>query len=61
MAPLSWHVVAGVLGASIGFALVLDQIKRPVMAAFKVTSGGPAYALSVVALPAAGDGTAILF
>jgi H+-transporting ATPase len=37
MAPLSWHVLAAVLIAAIGFALALDQIKRPVMAAFKVS------------------------
>jgi len=38
MAPLPWHIVAAVLGASIGFALLLDQVKLPVMAAFKVQS-----------------------
>jgi len=36
MAPLPWHIVAAVLGATLGFALLLDQIKLPVMAAFKV-------------------------
>ncbi|MGE0465244.1 MAG: HAD-IC family P-type ATPase [Steroidobacteraceae bacterium] len=36
MAPLAWHVLATVFVAAVGFALILDQIKRPVMAAFKV-------------------------
>jgi len=36
MAPLPWRLLAGVFVATIGLALVLDQIKRPVMAAFKV-------------------------
>jgi H+-transporting ATPase len=34
MAPLSWHVFATIFVAAIAFALILDQIKRPVMAAF---------------------------
>jgi len=36
MAPLPGRLLAGVLLATIGLALVLDQIKRPVMAAFRV-------------------------
>jgi H+-transporting ATPase len=36
MAPLSWSVLAAALAAAGGFALVLDQIKRPVMSAFGV-------------------------
>jgi H+-transporting ATPase len=36
MAPASWCLVRMVFLAAIGFALLLDQIKRPVMAAFKV-------------------------
>lgn len=36
MAPLTWQLLATVFVAAMGFALVLDQIKRPVMAAFKV-------------------------
>jgi H+-transporting ATPase len=36
MAPASWRLVTMVFLAAIGFALLLDQIKRPVMAALKV-------------------------
>jgi H+-transporting ATPase len=36
MAPLSWDVLTAALAAASGFALVLDQIKRPVMSAFGV-------------------------
>jgi H+-transporting ATPase len=36
MEPLPWRVLAAVFVAAIGLALVLDQIKRPVIAAFKV-------------------------
>ena len=36
MAPLPWRVVAAVLGAAIGFALVLDQAKLAVLAAFRL-------------------------
>jgi H+-transporting ATPase len=36
MAPVSWSILVMVLVAAIAFALILDQIKRPVMAAFKV-------------------------
>jgi hypothetical protein len=36
MAPLSWHVLATGVVAGIAFALILDQIKRPVMAVFEV-------------------------
>jgi len=36
MAALTWQLLATVFVAAIGFALVLDQIKRPVMAAFKL-------------------------
>jgi len=36
MEPLSWHVLVAVFVAAAGFALVLDQIKLPVVSAFKV-------------------------
>jgi H+-transporting ATPase len=36
MEPLGWPVVAGVFTAAIGFALVLDRIKLPVVSAFRV-------------------------
>jgi H+-transporting ATPase len=36
MAPLSWGVLAAALAAASGFALVLDEIKRPVMSALGV-------------------------
>jgi H+-transporting ATPase len=36
MEPLPWRVVATVFVAAIGFGLILDQIKRPVTAVFKV-------------------------
>jgi H+-transporting ATPase len=36
MSPLPWRTVAAVLGAAIGFALVLDQVKQPILAAFKL-------------------------
>jgi H+-transporting ATPase len=36
MAPLPWQILATVFVASMASALILDQIKRPVMAAFKV-------------------------
>jgi H+-transporting ATPase len=36
MAPVSWQVLAMVLAAASGFALVLDQIKRPIIAAFRI-------------------------
>jgi H+-transporting ATPase len=36
MEPLAWPVMAAVFTAAIGFALILDQIKLLVMAAFKV-------------------------
>ncbi len=32
MAPVSWHVLVGVSTAAVAFALLLDQIKRPVLA-----------------------------
>ena len=35
MEPLPWGVLATILVAATGFALILDQIKRPVMALFK--------------------------
>jgi H+-transporting ATPase len=37
MQPLPVHIVAASFVASVGFALVLDRIKRPVEAAFNVT------------------------
>jgi H+-transporting ATPase len=36
MEPLAWSAVAAVFAAAIVFGLVLDQIKQPVMSAFKV-------------------------
>jgi len=36
MQALSWRVVAAVLFACAAFALILDQVKRPVLSAFKV-------------------------
>ena len=36
MAPVSWQVLAMILAAAAAFALVLDQVKRPVMAIFRV-------------------------
>jgi H+-transporting ATPase len=41
MAPLPWRIVAAVLAAAIGFALLLDQVKRPVLAAFKLEGRRP--------------------
>jgi H+-transporting ATPase len=41
MAPLSWQIVAAVLGAALGFALVLDLMKAPVLAAFKFEGRRP--------------------
>jgi H+-transporting ATPase len=36
MAPLPWRVAAAVFAVAVGFALALDQIKRPVTSVFKV-------------------------
>jgi H+-transporting ATPase len=36
MAPLTWRVLVAVFIAAAGFALILDQIKRPVTAVFKI-------------------------
>jgi len=36
MAALSWQVLAMVFIAAAGFALALDQVKRPVLAAFRL-------------------------
>jgi H+-transporting ATPase len=36
MAPLAWRVLVATLVAAIGFALILDWIKRPVTAVFKI-------------------------
>lgn len=36
MAPLPWSVLAMVLVGAIGFALILDQVKRPALAAFRI-------------------------
>jgi len=38
MAPLPWHTVAAVLGGAVGFALLLDEVKLPVLAVFKIQS-----------------------
>jgi H+-transporting ATPase len=37
MAPVSWQFLAALLAAAMGFALILDQLKRPIMRAFKLT------------------------
>jgi H+-transporting ATPase len=36
MEPVTWRVLAAVLAAAAGFALILDRIKLPVTAAFKL-------------------------
>lgn len=36
MGPLAWPVLAAVFAAAAGFALILDQVKLPVQAVFKV-------------------------
>jgi H+-transporting ATPase len=36
MAPLTWRVLVAAFIAAAGFALILDQIKRPVTAAFEI-------------------------
>ncbi len=36
MAPLGWHVLVTVFAAAVGFAVLLDQVARPIMAALKV-------------------------
>jgi hypothetical protein len=36
IAPLPWRALVAVFAAAAGFALILDLIKRPVLAAFKV-------------------------
>ena len=36
MQPLPWHLMAAVAAAAIGFALILDQIKLPVMSALRI-------------------------
>jgi H+-transporting ATPase len=36
MAPLGWRVLASVFAAAIGFAFILDRVKLPVTALFKV-------------------------
>jgi hypothetical protein len=36
MEPLPWRILAVVIAAAAGFALILDQIKLRVMSAFKV-------------------------
>jgi H+-transporting ATPase len=35
MAPLAWRLVLVVAAATIAFALILDQIKRPILSAFR--------------------------
>jgi H+-transporting ATPase len=35
MAPLPWRLMLVVAAATIAFALILDQIKRPILSAFK--------------------------
>ena len=36
MAPLPWRLVLAIFVAAAAFTLILDQIKRPVTALFKV-------------------------
>jgi H+-transporting ATPase len=36
MAALPWHVMLVVAATTIGFAVMLDQVKRPIMSAFRV-------------------------
>jgi hypothetical protein len=36
MEPLGWPVIAAVFTAAIGLGLLLDQIKLPVISAFRV-------------------------
>jgi H+-transporting ATPase len=36
MQPLAWQVLLSILAAAAGFALVLDQVKRPVLSFFKL-------------------------
>ena len=36
MAPLRWPLLLAVAAAGIGFAILLDQVKRPIMAAFRM-------------------------
>ena len=36
MAPLTWRVLAAIFMAATGFALILDRIKQPVTAVFKI-------------------------
>jgi H+-transporting ATPase len=35
MAPLPWRLVLVVAAATVAFALILDQLKRPILSAFK--------------------------
>jgi H+-transporting ATPase len=35
MAPLPWRLVLVVAAATVGFALILDQVKRPILSTFK--------------------------
>jgi len=36
MAPLRWPLLLAVAAATIGFAVLLDQVKRPIVAAFRM-------------------------
>jgi hypothetical protein len=36
MTPLAWPIVAGLLVACAAFALLLDQVKRPVLSLFRI-------------------------
>jgi hypothetical protein len=36
MQPLDWRVLAALLTGATGFALILDQIKQPLMSALKI-------------------------
>ena len=35
MAPLPWRLILVAAAAAISFALILDQVKRPILSAFK--------------------------
>ena len=36
MTPLPWRLVLVVAAAAIAFALILDQVKRPILSAFEI-------------------------
>jgi hypothetical protein len=36
MEPLGWHIIVGIFAATVGFALIFDQIKLLVSAKIKI-------------------------